>query len=450
MSNVCYYLSYSFLAILVIAISGCSSIKYDEREAKQLMDKGEVDIAVTHYTYLAEFGLPSAQEKLAKIYYRQSKDKEAQYWLNQAALNNSDISIRSTLARLYAFSDDPSVRDTQKAYSMFYDLMDEGYEYAVSDLVQMYRSGLIEEIPVAHIQKFEQEAELKHDASCYLMAELYATGVFVTQHIPRAYEYYQCAYKTYPFALYYMSLIQDKYPELGSFEEIYTALDGIDDKERSRVSMKIANSIAKDEIENWSDSYAERLFLKASAITPNAFHRLARLYIHKPLLGKSKDDIISTLKKGQALDDIDCYALEAELYLYGKMVIQDPWKAESILLSQPSNHPYIAFLLGDLYSEGYMGNPNISKGLDYLNSSSAQSYRRADRRLSELYFEGRGMPSNPYKALTHLLLITPSQDRIDFLKMKYVFSDHDLEKARENALNIQQTRSTTRYIDEES
>jgi alginate biosynthesis protein AlgK len=430
---------------LLCLLCACTAIKYDEREADELYRAGQVQVAIQHYRYLADFGLSSAQLKLGRLYYSQGQYAQAQYWLKKSEAENT-LKARISLARLYGFSEDPDYRDVNKAYAMFIEMLSEGYDSVVSDIVKLYKLGSIANITLEEITALEMRAVSGNQAACYLMARIYRDGGLLQQNINKAHAYYRCAIERYPAGIYELAELFNQHTELGRFEDIHTLLESITVLKANKIKLRIARAIASKNFNQWSDEQAEQLLKEVSQDDPLGFYYLAKLYLTKPLLGKSVDDALNELRKGQAQNNIDCYALEAEMYLRGSYVTQDPWKAEAILKKIPEDNGYVAYLLGDLYVSGYLGPVEMAKGLALLRRAANLSYKKADAKLSKMFFYGRGLKVDYPKAYAHLILRGTEADKLTTIRQHYNMTDDQVIKAKEIAHKIRQYRSDQSQI----
>ena len=437
-----------FVSILLGTLYGCAAFKYDEREADSLYRHGQIGQAIEHYVYLAEFGLPSAQLKLGKVYLALQEYQKAEYWLLKAE-NSQPVKAKIALARLYAFSESPAYKKTDKAYAMLFELLQQGHTNVVNDLVKLYRRGDMEALPQQEMQLIAERAEDGDHASCYLMAKLYSEDLIseegrgeANRHNQKMLSYFHCAQKSYPSALMELAALLNQRPELGSFEEVHTLINSMTDLvARDQLKIRMGKVIRADKLVLWRDDHAETLLIEASETTTEAHYQLAQLYLVKPVLGKNGTDIIKVLKEGQRKHCIECFALEAEMYLNGNKVTQDPWKAEKILKKLPEKHPYVAYLLGSLYVAGYLGEAEVTKGLSYLRLSASQRYRKSDGRLAKVFFGGRGLKANYEKGLAHLMLSGAKPEKISATKQRYQMTEGQIEKAKVLYQQIKQHRS---------
>ena len=416
----------------LILLGGCSAIQYDEGIADRLLSEGKEREAYTHYQYLAKFGLPKAQRKLAQLYQQQGNDHQALIWLSEAAASG-DLSAQLKRARLLAFSQDPNVRDVIQGSKLILRLIDQGYDAAIKDLVKLLASDHDYSIPEKYLVIALAKAQQGQPEACYLFAEMYTNGQAPQLSGQQAKGYYLCATKRYEKALYGLSVLYNQQPDLGTFEQVYQLLKASNNASAKNVGLKIAKKIADGTLVSWSSHNADVLFHWLAKTDAHAYFYLAKLYLNKPTIGKDFSDVIAVILEAKVAGDLDCYALEAEIYLYGIQTIQDPWRAEKLLLAIPQSSPYINFLLGALYSEGFLGEPHYPKALAYLGKSALSGFKRADRQLSKIYSGGRGIKVDLIAATKYQLLSKINAEKLALFKQKFHISELGMAEATAQA-----------------
>ncbi len=423
----------------LILLGGCSAIQYDEGIADRLLTQGQHREAYTHYQYLAQFGLPKTQRKLAQLYLQQGNDYQALLWLEKAGASG-DLPAQLKRARLLAFSQDPNVSDVTQGRALILQLIDQGYDAAIKDLIKLLALGEGNFIPPKYLIIAQQKAQQGHQASCYLFGEMYINGQAPQLSGAQAKDYHLCAAQHFEKAFYGLSVLYNQQPNLGDFEQVYQLLKASKHPRKQNVGFKIAKKIANGSLAHWNGQHAETLLLWLAETDPRAYYHLAVLYVKQPTIGKDLTDIMDVLSQGKAAGDLDCYAFEAEMYLFGIRAIQDPWRAEKLLLEAPESSSYINFLLGALYSEGYLGEPHYPKALAYLDKSAVSGFKRADRQLSKIYSGGSGIKFDLIAAAKYQLLAQANEDQLSRFKQKFNISEQQMAQATAQAEHEQNKR----------
>lgn len=427
------------VCLTLIILNGCSAIIYDEGKAKQLLIEGQPQAAYTHYQYLADFGLPRAQRNLGDLYLQQGDEEQALIWLSKAGATG-DRYARLKQARILSFSQNPNVRDLPLGRTLIMGLVEEDFEPAIKDLVKLVQQDDDFEIPVDYLVSAENKARAGQPTSCYLLAEIYQSKYAPNMSAEQARDYYICAADQHIKAVYGLASLYNLDPELGDFEQIFDLLQSSKSKAAKSVALNLGKLIAKGSLSSWRYSNAESLMLWSASSVNKAYYELALFYLKKPTQGKTIEDITNMLRLGQDAGSIACYALEAQLSLYGWETSQDPWRAETLLLEIPESSAYSDYLLGVLYSEGFLGEPNYTKALIYLESSSTAGFRKADLQLSKVYSQGLGFPADLVVATMHQLLAKSNHERFARFKEKFQITEQCMVEASVKATQEQSRR----------
>ncbi|MCY1305178.1 Alginate biosynthesis protein AlgK [compost metagenome] len=83
--------------------------------------------------------------------------------------------------------------------------------------------------------------------------------------------------------------------------------------------------------------------------------------------------------------------LLGRIYYEGRLVPQDPAKAEQHLLKAVATEPSANYYLGQIYRRGYLGEVDPDKALDHLLSAARSGHASADFALAQLFSQGRGI-----------------------------------------------------------
>lgn len=164
---------------------------------------------------LANQANPEAQYQLGRFFYEGkhiTKDyKQALYWLTQAAAQNH-ISAKLALAALYNDSKLDTLKNPQKAFSIYQEVAQTGNFEARINLAICYLKGI--GTPQNEKQGFQillQAANEKSPLAQTLVGDLYERGVGVEKDEQTAMRYYLwAARKGEPFSKHKITLLQQK------------------------------------------------------------------------------------------------------------------------------------------------------------------------------------------------------------------------------------------------
>ncbi|MDT4871842.1 Alginate biosynthesis protein AlgK [compost metagenome] len=95
------------------------------------------------------------------------------------------------------------------------------------------------------------------------------------------------------------------------------------------------------------------------------------------------------------------------LYYEGKLVPQDPHKAEQHLRKAAPSEPSANYFLGQIYLRGYLGEVYPQKALDHLLSAARNGQINADFALAQMYSQGKGIRPDLVNAFVFSQLALP-------------------------------------------
>jgi len=117
--------------------------------------------------------------------------------------------------------------------------------------------------------------------------------------------------------------------------------------------------------------------------------------------------MMSYLDNGRAAALPRAELLLGRLYYEGKLVPQDPHKAEEHLRKAAPSEPSANYFLGQLYIRGYLGDIYPQKALDHLLSAARNGQINADFALAQMYSQGKGVIPDPVNAFVFSQLALP-------------------------------------------
>ena len=145
------------------------------------------------------------------------------------------------------------------------------------------------------------------------------------------------------------------------------------------------------------------------AIAPNypaAWVSLARLLYDYPGQGDT-ETLLGYLDKGRAAALPRAELLLGRLYYEGKLLPQQPKKAEEHLRKAAPSEPSANYYLGQIYLRGYLGEVYAQQALDHLLSAARAGQLSADFALAQMFSQGRGVKPNPVNAYVFSQLALP-------------------------------------------
>jgi alginate biosynthesis protein AlgK len=123
---------------------------------------------------------------------------------------------------------------------------------------------------------------------------------------------------------------------------------------------------------------------------PEAWVSLARLMYESPEAG-DVEQMLDYLERGRAAGSPRAELLLGKLYYEGKLVPQDPAKAEQHLLKAAATEPSADYYLGQIYRRGFLGQVEPDKALEHLLRAARSGHAGADYALAQMFSQGRGV-----------------------------------------------------------
>ena len=168
----------------------------------------------------------------------------------------------------------------------------------------------------------------------------------------------------------------------------------------------VAQVLADAELGKPDESQAQGMLEAIAPNYPAAWVSLARLLYDYPALGDI-EQMLAYLEQGRAAALPRAELLLGRLYYEGKLLPQDPHKAEEHLRKAAPSEPSANYFLGQIYLRGYLGDIYPQQALDHLLSAARNGQINADFALAQMYSQGKGIQPNPVNAFVFSQLALP-------------------------------------------
>lgn len=136
---------------------------------------------------------PQAQQAVGQVFLHRHDDKQAIYWLNQAAAQGNH-EAQFTLGKLYFLGSDTTKKNYITAHYWFAQAARAHFAPATYYMGLIYKNGYGQPVNATESVKwFEQGAKQNQAASLFMLANAYRAGEGVPQNDAQAVKYYQAA-----------------------------------------------------------------------------------------------------------------------------------------------------------------------------------------------------------------------------------------------------------------
>ncbi|GLZ86302.1 alginate biosynthesis protein AlgK [Metapseudomonas resinovorans] len=384
-----------WLLLGALGLAGCSGLP-DQRLAQEAMARGDTGTAQQNYQQLADLGYVDAQVGLADIQLQsgdpaQLRAAEATY--RQAAANSPRAAAR--LGRLLASKPGSTEAEQREAETLLKDAMAAGERNTVLPLTVLY---------VQHPQTFpevnmqQQISQWRADGQPQAeMAQvlLYRAQGTYDQHLDDIERI--CAARVAVEDACYVELAT-VYQKRGQPEKQKALIARLQAAYRSgQVPPQRLDAVARvmtDPTLGPPDMESAKALLEPIAPSyPEAWVSLARLMYEAPEAA-DVDQMLDYLERGRAAGSPRAELLLGKLYYEGKLVPQDPAKAEQHLLKAAPSEPSADYYLGQIYRRGFLGEVEPDKALDHLLRAARSGHANADYALAQMFSQGRGVQTD--------------------------------------------------------
>ena len=393
---------------LAVSLAGCAGLP-DERLAAEALKRGDTSTAERNYRQLAELGYVNAQIGLADLQVAggTAQDLEKAERTYRLALDESPRA-KARLGKLLARKANTSQEERQEAAELLNDAFTAGEPGSLLPLVMLYLQ-YPQDFPAMNVQQristWRQQGHTQADLAQILV---YRSQGNYDQHLDEIEQI--CRGLIAETDVCYVELAT-VYQKQGKADKQKALLQRLMAGYRSaavapqRVDA-VALVLADAELGTPDESKAQELLEAIAPTYPAAWVSLARLLYDYPGLGDI-DTLMGYIDKGRAAALPRAELLLGRLYYEGKLVPQDPHKAEEHLRKAAPSEPSANYFLGQLYLRGYLGEVYPQQALDHLLSAARNGQINADFALAKMYSQGKGVRPDLVNAFVFSQLALP-------------------------------------------
>src|SRR3990167_2403808 len=393
---------------LAVSLAGCAGLP-DERLAAEALKRGDTSTAERNYRQLAELGYVNAQIGLADLQVAggTAQDLEKAERTHRLARDESPRA-KARLGKLLARKANTSQAERQEAAELLNDAFTAGEPGSLLPLVMLYLQ-YPQDFPAMNVQQristWRQQGHTQADLAQILV---YRSQGNYDQHLDEIEQICQGLIAETDVCYVELATV---YQKQGKADKQKALLQRLMAGYRSaavapqRVDA-VALVLADAELGTPDESKAQELLEAIAPTYPAAGVSLARLLYDYPGLGDI-DTLMGYIDKGRAAALPRAELLLGRLYYEGKLVPQDPHKAEEHLRKAAPSEPSANYFLGQLYLRGYLGEVYPQQALDHLLSAARNGQINADFALAKMYSQGKGVRPDLVNAFVFSQLALP-------------------------------------------
>ena len=396
------------LLLTAAVLAGCAGLP-DQRLANEALQRGDTQTAEQHFRQLAELGYVNAQIGLADLQLAsgapEDLDKAEQTY--RLALDESPRA-RARLGKLLARKPDNTAAERREAADLLNDAFAAGEPSSLLPLVMLYLQ-YPQDFPGMNVQQristWRQQGHTQADLAQILF---YRTQGTYDQHLGEIERICQTLIAEADVCYVELATV---YQKQGQADKQQALLDRLMAGYRSgtvpaqRVD-SVAQVLADAELGKPDEGKAQEMLEAIAPAYPAAWVSLARLLYDYPGLGDS-DTMMTYLDNGRAAALPRAELLLGRLYYEGKLVPQDPKKAEEHLRKAAPSEPSANYFLGQIYLRGYLGDIYPQQALDHLLSAARGGQINADFALAQMFSQGKGIQPDLANAYVFSQLALP-------------------------------------------
>jgi alginate biosynthesis protein AlgK len=393
---------------LALGLSACANLP-DQRLAVEALKQGDHATAEQHFRQLAELGYVDAQIGLADLLQASGTAdglEQAEHTYRRALDGSPRAQAR--LGKLLARKPAASPAERREAAQLLEQAFEAGEPGSLLPLVMLYLQ-YPQDYPAMNVQQrlttWRQQGHTQADLAQIL---LYRSQGSYDQHLDEIEQICQGLISQADVCYVELATV---YQKQGKTQQQNTLVQRLMAGYRSaaipaqRVDA-VAQVLADAELGKPDESQAHSMLEAIAPNYPAAWVSLARLLYDYPALGDI-EQILAYLEQGRAAALPRAELLLGRLYYEGKLLPQNPQKAEEHLRKAAPSEPSANYFLGQIYLRGYLGDIYPQQALDHLLSAARNGQINADFALAQMYSQGKGIQPDPVNAFVFSQLALP-------------------------------------------
>ena len=392
-----------------VALAGCAGLP-DQRLANEALKRGDTATAERNYRQLADLGYVSAQVGLADLQVN-SGDPEQMRQAEQIYRQAMDESPRAKarLGKLLARKPDATPAERQEAAKLLDEAFKAGEPSSLLPLVMLYLT-FPQDFPGVNVQQriAQWRADGQPQAELAQILFYRSQGTY-DQHLGEIEDICKRTLAQADVCYVELATVYQKQNKAEEQKAVVAQLmngyhAGVIPAQRVD---SVAQVLADAELGGKPDEgKAQEMLEEIAPAYPAAWVSLAKLLYEYPGLGDI-DKMMEYLDHGREAAQPRAELLLGRLYYEGKLLPQDPHKAEEHLMKASATEPSANYLLGQIYIRGYLGDIYPDKALDYLLNAARSGQINADFALGQMFAQGKGITPNLVNAYVFSQLALP-------------------------------------------
>nr|WP_298148092.1 alginate biosynthesis TPR repeat lipoprotein AlgK [uncultured Pseudomonas sp.] len=401
----------SLLALSLAALlPGCADLP-DQRLAVAALQRGDTATAERHFRQLAELGYADAQIGLADLQLAGGSPEDrlaAEKTYRQALALDNSPRTRARLGKLLARKPEASPAERREAAELLEQTLAQGESSSLMPLALLYLQ-YPQDFPQVNMQKrIDTWRQQGHTEADLAQIMLYRAQDTYDQHLGEIEGICQAMIEQNDVCYSELAIL---YQKQGNSEQLEPLLQRLMAGYRSgEIDAKrvddVASVLADDELGKPDPEKAQELLEAIAPEHPAAWVSLAQLLYDYPALG-DVDALMGYLDQGRAAALPRAELLLGRIYYEGKLLPQNPQKAEKHLRKAAPSEPSANYFLGQIYLRGYLGDIYPQQALDHLLSAAREGQTSADQALARMFSQGKGIQPDLVSAYVFSQLALP-------------------------------------------
>ncbi|MEK1904830.1 MAG: alginate biosynthesis TPR repeat lipoprotein AlgK [Pseudomonas sp.] len=396
------------LLSLAVSLAGCVGLP-DQRLANEALKNGDTVTAERNFRALADMGYSDAAVGLADLQVASGTPedlKKAEQTYRQAM--DQSPRAKARLGKLLARKPDASTAERRESAQLLEEAFSAGEESSLLPLVMLYLQ-YPQDFPGMNVQaRISAWREQGHPQAELAQVLVYRTQGTYNQHLGEIEQICQGLIEQADVCYVELATVYQVQGQADAQEALLQRLmsgyqSGTVPAQRVE---SVAQVLADAELGKPAENKAQELLETIAPNYPAAWVSLARLLYDYPGLGDT-DTMMGYLKHGREAALPRAELLLGKLYYEGKLVPQNPQKAEQHLRKAAPSEPAANYLLGQIYLRGYLGEVYPQQALDHLLSAARAGQINADFALGQMFSQGKGIQPDLTSAYVFSQLALP-------------------------------------------